>query len=86
MLLKRALLQELEITTALLDNVDDKCTPQHIVRVEVKSLRDTRQLIEKVGLKEAENFIKDNPHPQLWYVWYLSIALIYSFVKMPFHL
>ncbi|XP_050549638.1 WD repeat-containing protein 35 isoform X2 [Spodoptera frugiperda] len=58
--------KELEITSALLDNVDDKCTPQHIVRVEVKSLRDTRQLIEKVGLKEAENFIKDNPHPQLW--------------------
>ncbi|XP_049867805.1 WD repeat-containing protein 35 [Pectinophora gossypiella] len=58
--------KELEITTALLDNVTDKCTPQHIVRVEVKSLRDTRQLIEKVGLKDAENFIKDNPHPQLW--------------------
>ncbi|KAL0894758.1 hypothetical protein ABMA27_013290 [Loxostege sticticalis] len=58
--------RELEITMALLDNITDKCTPQHIVRVEVKSLRDTRQLIEKVGLKEAENFIKDNPHPQLW--------------------
>ncbi|XP_028043319.1 WD repeat-containing protein 35 isoform X1 [Bombyx mandarina] len=58
--------KELEITTALLDNLSDKCSPQHIVRVEVKSLRDTRQLIEKVGLKEAENFIKDNPHPQLW--------------------
>ncbi|CAG5021961.1 unnamed protein product [Parnassius apollo] len=58
--------KELEITTALLDNMTDKCTPQHIVRVEVKSLRDTRQLIEKVGLKEAESFIKDNPHPQLW--------------------
>ncbi|XP_053602083.1 WD repeat-containing protein 35 [Plodia interpunctella] len=58
--------KELEITTALLDNITDKCTPQHIARVEVKSLRDTRQLIEKVGLKEAENFIKDNPHPQLW--------------------
>ncbi|KAJ0181825.1 hypothetical protein K1T71_002547 [Dendrolimus kikuchii] len=56
----------LEITTALLDNITDKCSPQHIVRVEVKSLRDTRQLIEKVGLKEAESFIKDNPHPQLW--------------------
>ncbi|KAL4706027.1 hypothetical protein ACJJTC_014249 [Scirpophaga incertulas] len=58
--------KELEITTALLDNITDKCTPQHIVRVEVKSLRDTRQLIEKVGLKEAEIFIKDNPHPKLW--------------------
>lgn len=60
------ILQALEITTALLDNIIDKCTSQHIVRVEVKSLRDTRELIEKVGLKEAENFIKDNPHPQLW--------------------
>ncbi|XP_045487537.1 WD repeat-containing protein 35 [Pieris rapae] len=58
--------KDLEITTALLDSLTDKCTPQHIVRVEVKSLRDTRQLIEKVGLKEAENFIKDNPHPKLW--------------------
>ncbi|XP_013181015.1 PREDICTED: WD repeat-containing protein 35 isoform X2 [Papilio xuthus] len=58
--------KELEITSALLDNITDKCTPQHIVRLEVKSLRDTRQLIEKVGLKEAESFIKDNPHPQLW--------------------
>ncbi|XP_026325281.1 WD repeat-containing protein 35 [Hyposmocoma kahamanoa] len=58
--------RELEITSALLDSITDKCTPQHIVRIEVKSLRDTRQLIEKVGFKEAENFIKDNPHPQLW--------------------
>lgn len=54
------------------------------MRIEVKSLRDTRQLIEKVGLKEAENFIKDNPHPQLWYViffikYYLTpVALSYS--------
>ena len=62
----------MEITSALLDNVEDKCTPQHIVRVEVKSLRDTRQLIEKVGLKEAENFIKDNPHPQLWYEFFIK--------------
>ncbi|KOB72630.1 putative WD repeat-containing protein 35-like isoform 2 [Operophtera brumata] len=39
--------KELEITSALLDNITDKCTEQHIVRVEVKSLRDTRQLIDK---------------------------------------
>ncbi|XP_041971867.1 WD repeat-containing protein 35 [Aricia agestis] len=58
--------KELEITTALLDEITDKCAAQHIVRTEVKSLRDTRQLIDKVGLKEAEDFIKDNPHPQLW--------------------
>lgn len=65
-------LKELEITSALLDSITDKCTPQHIVRIEVKSLRDTRQLIEKVGFKEAENFIKDNPHPQLWFVTIVS--------------
>nr|XP_032529999.1 WD repeat-containing protein 35 [Danaus plexippus plexippus] len=58
--------KDLEITCALLDSITDKCTPQHVVRMEVKSLRDTRQLIEKVGLKEAEDFIKDNPHPKLW--------------------
>lgn len=70
-------LQELEITTALLDNITDKCTPQHIVRVEVKSLRDTRQLIDKVGLKEAENFIKDNPHPKLWYTDFNFFMIFY---------
>ncbi|XP_050675727.1 WD repeat-containing protein 35 isoform X1 [Leptidea sinapis] len=58
--------RELEITTALLDSISEQCNPSHVVRVEVKSLRDTRQLIEKVGLKEAEHFIKDNPHPKLW--------------------
>ncbi|KAG7311549.1 hypothetical protein JYU34_002596 [Plutella xylostella] len=58
--------QDLEITMALLDNITDKCTPQHVARVDVKSLRDTRQLLEQVGLREAEAFIKDNPHPRLW--------------------
>ncbi|XP_045770469.1 WD repeat-containing protein 35 [Maniola jurtina] len=69
--------KDLEITTALLDSITDKCSPQHIVRVEVKSLRDTRQLLEKVGLKEAESFIKDNPHPKLWLL--LAEAALKSF-------
>ncbi|XP_039765070.1 WD repeat-containing protein 35 isoform X2 [Pararge aegeria] len=69
--------KDLEITTALLDTITEKCAPQHIVRVEVKSLRDTRQLLEKVGLKEAESFIKDNPHPKLWLL--LAEAALKSF-------
>lgn len=34
--------------------------------MEVKSLRDTRELVSKVGIKEARQFIVDNPHPRLW--------------------
>lgn len=37
-----------------------------IVQLEVKSLRDTRQLLENVGIAEAKKFIEDNPHPRLW--------------------
>ena len=33
---------------------------------QVKSLRDTRDLLEKVGIKDAQTFIEDNPHPRLW--------------------
>ena len=32
----------------------------------MKSLRDTRDLLEKVGIKDAQTFIEDNPHPRLW--------------------
>ncbi|BES89664.1 WD repeat-containing protein 35-like [Nesidiocoris tenuis] len=62
--------QDLEIRTCILDevmmtpeslNVDD-----HIVDLEVKSLRDTRQLLDKVGITEATTFIEENPHPRLW--------------------
>ncbi|CAB4060083.1 WDR35 [Lepeophtheirus salmonis] len=52
-------LQKLEriLTTPNLDFILD---------LEVKSLRDTRDLLEKVGLKDALAFIEDNPHPRLW--------------------
>ena len=38
----------------------------HLIKLEVKSLRDTRQLLEKVGINEASLFIEENPHPSLW--------------------
>lgn len=61
--------QDLEIQAVLLDELmetPDKPNKEHLVKLEVKSLRDTRQLVEKVGIDEATQFIEDNPHPRLW--------------------
>ena len=37
-----------------------------IVDYETKSLRDTRDILNKVNLKEAYNYIDQNPHLKLW--------------------
>jgi WD repeat-containing protein 35 len=37
-----------------------------VLRLETKSLRDTREILEKVGLSDASQFIQDNSHPRLW--------------------
>ncbi|XP_015518531.1 WD repeat-containing protein 35 [Neodiprion lecontei] len=61
--------QDLEIRCVLLDELMQKpeeTRRELIVDLEVKSLRDTRELLSKVGLKEANSFIQDNPHPRLW--------------------
>ncbi|KAG7199655.1 hypothetical protein KM043_014248 [Ampulex compressa] len=61
--------QDLEIRCVLLDDLmqrPDDTKSELIVDLEVKSLRDTRELLAKVGLKEANSFIQDNPHPRLW--------------------
>ena len=53
----------------LLDEIlRDPDTPsdEYVLDLEVKSLRDTRDLLEKVGLKDALGFIEENPHPRLW--------------------
>ena len=36
------------------------------VDLEIKSLRDTRELLDKVGIQDAYQFIEDNSHPRLW--------------------
>lgn len=59
----------MEIKTVLLDELmesPEKPTKEHIIKLEVKSLRDTRQLLEKVGVNEACQFVEDNRHPRLW--------------------
>ena len=44
----------------------DTPSDEYVLDLEVKSLRDTRDLLEKVGLKDALGFIEENPHPRLW--------------------
>ncbi|CAG9828348.1 unnamed protein product [Diabrotica balteata] len=60
---------DLEIQAVLLDEViqnPEKPENDHIIKLEVKSLRDTRQLLEKVGINEACQFVEENSHPRLW--------------------
>lgn len=53
----------------LLDEIlrdPDAPSDELVLDLEVKSLRDTRDLLEKVGHKDALGFIEENPHPRLW--------------------
>ncbi|XP_066091676.1 WD repeat-containing protein 35 isoform X1 [Saccopteryx bilineata] len=61
--------EELEIKTVLLDEIlknPEFPNKGYILNFEIRSLRDSRALIEKVGIKDASQFIEDNPHPRLW--------------------
>lgn len=61
---------DLEITAVLLDDlVSGVAVPnqdEHFLRLRVKSLRDTEELLTHVGISEAKQFIEDNAHPRLW--------------------
>ncbi|XP_031567757.1 WD repeat-containing protein 35-like isoform X2 [Actinia tenebrosa] len=60
---------DLEVKAVLLDEVmkdPDHPTKENMIDLEVKSLRDARDLLEKVGIADAYQFIEDNPHPRLW--------------------
>ncbi|XP_032575811.1 WD repeat-containing protein 35 [Drosophila sechellia] len=61
--------EDLEITSVLLDDiisVGELQNSSHVIQLRVKSLRDTDDLLEHVGLEDAKQFIEDNPHPRLW--------------------
>ncbi|XP_065214168.1 WD repeat-containing protein 35 [Planococcus citri] len=61
--------ENLEIKGVLLDEVitsADKLSPESVINFETKSLRDTRELLQKIGIQEATAFIEKNPHPRLW--------------------
>lgn len=60
----------MEISAVLLDDIVNGITTpnasDHLLHLRVKSLRDTEDLLEHVGLSEAKQFIEDNSHPRLW--------------------
>nr|XP_021149197.1 WD repeat-containing protein 35 isoform X1 [Columba livia] len=61
--------EDLEIKSVLLDEIlknPEHPNKDYIVNFEIRSLRDSRALIEKVGIAESSQFIEDNPHPRLW--------------------
>ncbi|KFM66987.1 WD repeat-containing protein 35, partial [Stegodyphus mimosarum] len=57
--------KDLEVTAVLLSDLmltPDDPDESYFFRNDVKSLRDTRNLIVNVGLKDAAQFIEENPH------------------------
>ncbi|XP_021561959.1 WD repeat-containing protein 35 isoform X2 [Carlito syrichta] len=61
--------EDLEIKSVLLDEIlknPEHPNKDYLINVEIRSLRDSRALIEKVGIEDASQFIEDNPHPRLW--------------------
>jgi len=60
---------DLQVKSVLMDDLlqdPEHPTKECLVTKEVKSLRDTRDLLDKVGIDDAAIFIEDNPHPRLW--------------------
>lgn len=61
--------REMQVKSILLDEVmkDPESPSEDLVHnLDIKSLRDTRDLLQKVGIQDAHQFIEDNPHPRLW--------------------
>ncbi|XP_036118510.1 WD repeat-containing protein 35 isoform X2 [Molossus molossus] len=61
--------EDLEIKSVLLDEIlknPEHPNKDYIMNFEIRSLRDSRALIEKVGIEDASQFVEDNPHPRLW--------------------
>ena len=63
--------KDLEVRAVLLDEVlkapeDIKSIEEMIVKYECKSLRDTRDHLEEISLKDAISYVEENTHPRLW--------------------
>lgn len=62
---------DLEVKAVLLDDIlkdpeEIKSITEMIVEYEAKSLRDTRDYLTTVSLKDAVEFVEKNPHRRLW--------------------
>ena len=63
--------KDLEIKAVLLDEIfkspDAHLTPEELViKFETRSLKDTRDLVTRVDIKEAYAHVDKNPNPRLW--------------------
>uniref|UniRef100_A0A7S4L907 Anaphase-promoting complex subunit 4 WD40 domain-containing protein n=1 Tax=Guillardia theta TaxID=55529 RepID=A0A7S4L907_GUITH len=63
----------LTITAILLDEImiqspklPDTSFLEHVIEFETKSLRDSRDILTKVGITDGSQYIDDNAHPRLW--------------------
>lgn len=50
----------------LKDPEDIKKIDDMLTSYEAKTLKDTREYLTSVNLKEAVEFVEKNPHPRLW--------------------
>lgn len=62
---------DLQVKLVLLDEIMKSPTgilqaTNYLIDYDTKSLRDTRDILNKVNLKEAYNYIDQNPHIRLW--------------------
>lgn len=82
----------LVVRTVLLDSFllpNSTADKRFIIDSEIKSLRDAKQLLERLRIEEAAEFIEKNPHPRLWSLL-AEVALLrldiptaeYAYVKM----
>ena len=61
--------KSLKIRSVIIDDVmQDAEKPQKdsALDFETKSLRDTREILKSVSLKDAFQYVEDHPHPKLW--------------------
>ena len=62
---------DLEVKSVLLDEIlkdpeEIKSISEMIVEYDAKALRDTRELLTTANLKDAVDFVGQNPHTRLW--------------------
>uniref|UniRef100_A0A1I8HZR4 WD_REPEATS_REGION domain-containing protein n=1 Tax=Macrostomum lignano TaxID=282301 RepID=A0A1I8HZR4_9PLAT len=62
--------KDLEIKGVLLDEILKDCpsspSQDYLLDMEVKALRDMRDLTEKSGIEQSLKFVEEHPHPRLW--------------------
>ncbi|CEG49203.1 WD40 repeat protein [Plasmopara halstedii] len=61
--------KDLQVKAALLDEIvanPEQPDRSMVIEFQTRSLRDTKALLDSVGLAEAYEYIQDHPHPRLW--------------------